>query len=313
MADFSSLRVVLLAGGVGGAKLATGLAQHLPPTQYTIIGNTGDDFVHLGLTICPDLDTLLYTLAGQANPDTGWGRKDETWQAMSVVRELGGPAWFNLGDRDLGLHLTRTHRLRQGQTLTTVTDELARALGVTARLLPMSDAPAPTWVETDQGVLPFQAWFVRERWQPRVRRVILPDAARATHAAIQALEAADVVIIAPSNPYVSIDPILNAYPIRPILADVANLVIAVSPIIAGEAVKGPSAKMMREWGLPVTAGTVAAHYGDLLDAFVYDSRDGEKPTQLPTLCTDTLMHTAADRARLAAEILAFAAHLTAET
>lgn len=312
MADYSSLRVVLLAGGVGGAKLAAGLAQHLHPDHYTIIGNTGDDFAHLGLTICPDLDTLLYTLAGQANPDTGWGRQDETWQAMTVVRELGGPAWFNLGDRDLGLHLTRTHWLSQGWTLTSVMTGLVRGLGVTARLLPMSDAPAPTWMETDQGRLPFQEWFVRQRWQPRVHHVSLPETTQTTHAAVQALEAADVVIIAPSNPYVSIDPILNAYPIRPILTDVANLVIAVSPIIAGEAVKGPTAKMMREWGLPVTAGTVAAHYSDLLSGFVYDSRDDETLPHLPTLRTDTLMHTAADRARLAGEVLAFAVRLAAE-
>lgn len=310
--DWLSRRVVLLAGGVGGAKLAVGLAQHLSPENYTIIGNTGDDFIHLGLTICPDLDTLLYTLAGVANPQTGWGLQDETWRAMAALKQIGGPDWFNLGDRDLATHLARTHWLGQGRTLTEVMADLARGLGVAARLLPMSDAPAPTVVETDQGILPFQEWFVRERWQPRVQRVILPDSARATRAVVQAMEAADVVIIAPSNPFVSIDPILNAYPIRPILSDIPEHVIAVSPIIAGQAVKGPTAKMMQEWGMAVSARGVAEYYGDIINAFVYDSRDPETLAGLPTLRTDTLMHTAADRFRLAGEILAFAADLMAE-
>ena len=304
-------RIVCLAGGVGGAKMAHGLAQLVPPAHLTIIGNTGDDFTHCGLTICPDLDTLLYTLADVANPATGWGRAGESWQAMSVVRALGGPEWFNLGDLDLGLHLTRAHWLAHGRTLTDITAELATRLGVQPRLLPMSDQPAPTMIETAEGIFPFQEWFVAQKWQPAVQRIHLPDTARATRAAITALEAADLVLIAPSNPFLSIDPILNAYPIRALLADVPERVVAVSPLVAGQAIKGPAAKLMAELGLTATARGVADYYDELLDGFVCAPQDTAElaDLDLPLLATDILIPDLPQRTRLAREVLDFATTL----
>lgn len=303
--------IVCLAGGVGGAKLGAGLARVLPADRLTIIGNTGDDFTHCGLKICPDLDTVMYTLAGRASHERGWGLADESWRAIEQVRALGGPEWFSLGDLDLATHLTRTHWLAQGVSLTAVTADLCRRLGVEVALLPMCDQPAPTQIVTPDGVLAFQEWFVRDRWQPRVERVALPDSARATPQVVRALQRADIVIIAPSNPYVSIAPILNAYPIAPILTDEVPVVIAVTPIIAGEAVKGPTAKLMREWELAVTAQTVAAEYGDVINGFVCDVRDGAPfvSDSVETCALDTLMSDDADRARLARAVLAFGAQL----
>jgi LPPG:FO 2-phospho-L-lactate transferase len=306
------MKVVCLAGGVGGAKLAAGLALLLPPTDLTIIGNTGDDFHHLGLLVCPDLDTVMYTLAGVANAETGWGQAGESWRAIAQVGRLGGPDWFRLGDLDLATHLTRTHFLSQGQTLTAVTRHLCRHFQVQPELLPMSDQPAPTMIATQDGrILPFQAWFVQERWQPAVAEVRLPADVRATPQVMHRLEQADLVIIAPSNPFVSIDPILHVYPIRAMIEDISLAVVAVSPIMGGQAVKGPAAKMMGEMGLAVSATAVASYYGDLLDGFIYDSQDaGEMDsTDLPTLCIDTLMKTPADRQRVAGDVLAFARRL----
>ncbi|MBK7219575.1 MAG: 2-phospho-L-lactate transferase [Candidatus Promineofilum sp.] len=310
--DSPSPRVVCLAGGVGGARLADGLARVLPPDRLTIVVNTGDDFRHLGLTICPDLDTVTYTLAGVSNDETGWGRAGESRRALDEVARLGGPAWFGLGDLDLATHLTRSAWLDEGESLTAVTRRLCTGFGVAPAVLPMCDQPAPTLIVTDGGeVLPFQTWFVRERWQPAVRRVALPDDARATPAVIRALEAADVVLIAPSNPFVSIDPILNVYPIRALLEDVPRAVVAVSPIIAGQALKGPAAKMMGEMGLEPSAAAVAAYYGHLIDGFVYDQQDAGMAAEdgLALLCTDTIMSGTAGRERLAREVLGFAVEL----
>lgn len=306
------MNVVCLAGGVGGAKLAAGLAQLLPPQSLTVIVNTGDDFRHLGLLICPDLDTVMYTLAGVANTETGWGRAGESWRVLAEVARLGGPDWFRLGDLDLALHLTRAHLLAQGMSLTAVTRHLCEQLRIQPAVLPMSDRPAPTMIVTQDGrTLPFQTWFVHERWQPAVAAVQLPPDARATPQVIRCLEQADLVLIAPSNPFVSIDPILQTYPIRALLEDVPQAVVAVSPIVGGQAVKGPAAKMMREMGLAVSPTAVADYYGELLDGFVYDTQDATAvlAPDLPTLCTDTLMHTPADRERVAAEVLAFARRL----
>lgn len=304
-------KVVLLAGGVGGARMAAGLAAVLPPEDLTVIANTGDDFTHFGLTICPDVDTVMYTLAGVHNPATGWGRDGETWQAMTAVAALGGPDWFRLGDRDLGTHLTRTHLLQAGETLTAVTARLARCLGAAVTLLPMSDHPAPTIIHSDEGALSFQTWFVRRRWQPAVRSVELPADVRATPAVVRALESADVVIIAPSNPFVSIDPILNAYPVRALVHDLPRAVVAVSPIIAGAAVKGPAAKLLRELGYQSDARAVADHYGALIDGFVVDHADAGLAREIATVTrsVDALMPTAAARERLARDVLAFAAEL----
>jgi len=310
--DSSFPRVVLLAGGVGGAKLADGLARVLPPDRLTVVVNTGDDFRHLGLTICPDLDTVTYMLAGANNDETGWGRAGESWRALDEAARLGGPEWFRLGDLDLATHLTRAHWLDEGESLTAVTHRLCTSFGIAPAVLPMCDQPAPTLIVTDGGeVLPFQTWFVRERWQPVVRRVALPEDARATTSVIRALEAADVVLIAPSNPFVSIDPILNVYPIRALIEDVPRAVVAVSPIIAGQALKGPAAKMMGELGLEPSAAAVAAYYGHLIDGFVYDQQDAGMAAEdgLALLCTDTVMRGAAGRERLAREVLRFANEL----
>ncbi len=307
----SALRVVALAGGVGGAKLADGLAQILPPDRLTVIVNTGDDFRHLGLHISPDLDTVCYTLAGLANPETGWGRRDETFHALESVRALGGPDWFQLGDRDLGTHLERTRRLRAGEPLSAITRDFCRAWGVRHTVLPMSDEPVPTIVRTAEGDLPFQEYFVHCRTEPAVLGFRFEGAERAQPApgVRAALERAHLVLVCPSNPWVSIDPILAVGDIRELVA--ARPVVAVSPIIGGRAVKGPAAKMYRELGIQPSAAAVARHYEGLLSGFVMDTADADlRPqVQMPTLVTDTLMKSPADRRRLAAEVLAWSAAL----
>jgi LPPG:FO 2-phospho-L-lactate transferase len=305
-AGAADLKVAVLAGGVGGAKMVDGLAQILAPENLTVIVNTGDDFGHLGLTVCPDLDTVLYNLAGVANPETGWGRADETWRTLAEVGRLGGPEWFRVGDLDLATHLIRSHILANGGSLTEATRHLARHFGVAINILPMSNDPAPTMILTDEGPLTFQEWFVARRWQPAVRLVRLPDDVRATHEVVQALENADVVIIAPSNPFVSIDPILNVYPIREMIADLPDLVAAVSPIVQGQALKGPAAKMMAGFGLEVSPRAVADYYGELLDLFVFDARDADMPGVAGrwTMQTQTIMTSVEDRRHLAEVIIA---------
>ncbi|MDT8307417.1 MAG: 2-phospho-L-lactate transferase CofD family protein, partial [Anaerolineae bacterium] len=243
--------------------------------------------------------------------ETGWGRAGESWRTIEEVARLGGPSWFRLGDFDLALHLTRTHLLQQGQKLTAVTRHLCDQLGVEASVLPMSDQPAPTLLSTDEGVLAFQKWFVARRWQPAVREVLLPEDARAPGAVIAALEQADLVVLAPSNPFVSLDPILNVYPIRAMITDLPEAVVAVSPIVGGAALKGPAAKMMREKGLPVSAQGILDYYEDLIDIFVYDHQDEGQVTapEHTLLSTGTIMHDRAARTRLACEILAFTQEL----
>ncbi len=303
---YENMKVVCLAGGVGGAKLAYGLAQLLPPENYTIIGNTGDDFVHMGLTICPDLDTVMYTLAELADQERGWGLAGETWTTIERVKELGGPAWFNLGDRDMATHLTRTHMLANGASLTEVTAHLCQQVGLEMRLLPMSDSPVPTLIDSDEGVLDFQQWFVEKRWQPKVNAVLLPDEARATPQVVAAINEADVVLIAPSNPFVSVDPILNCYPVRSLLTDTKNVVIGVTPIIGVKAVRGPAAKMMSDWRMGASASSVADYYGDLLSAFIYDIGDSNVPSGMDKTGMDTLMVSREDRIHFAEKVLQFA-------
>jgi LPPG:FO 2-phospho-L-lactate transferase len=303
----SNLQIVCLAGGVGGAKLADGLAHIVPSENLTIIVNTGDDFEHLGLTICPDLDTVMYTLGGAANTETGWGRAGESWRTMDAVGQMGGPDWFRLGDLDLATHLVRTQMLNDGKSLTAVTQHICRQFNIQPTVLPMSDQAAPTLIETDEGTLPFQVWFVKERWQPPVKQVVLPDDVRAAPSVLKALENADLILIAPSNPFVSIAPILNVYPIRAMLEDLPQAVVAVTPIIGGQAVKGPAAKMMQEMNLPVTARAVAEYYGDLIDGFVYDQQDAGTldGVDVAQLCVDTWMHSPPDRVRLAQDVMNF--------
>jgi LPPG:FO 2-phospho-L-lactate transferase len=310
----AGLRVLVLAGGVGGAKLAEGMARVVPADNLTVVVNTGDDFQHLGLTICPDLDTVMYTLAGAANFETGWGRDGESWRTIAEVSRLGGPDWFKLGDLDLATHLVRSEMLSQGSTLTDVTRHLCQHFEVGIEVLPMTDEEAPTLVETEDGLLPFQTWFVARSWQPVVRKIQLPEDVRAAPRLLAAMEKADIVVIAPSNPFVSIDPILNVYPIREMIYDLPQLVLAVSPIIAGQAVKGPAAKMMAELGMEVSAPAVAAYYGELIDAFVHDERDAV-PLNLPNVAglqSNTLMVSREDRWRLAEDTLQFALELLEE-
>lgn len=297
--------VVALSGGVGGAKLCLGLQRVLVSGALRVIVNTGDDFEHLGLTICPDLDTTLYTLAGLANPDLGWGRRDETWTFLSVLQTLGGPTWFKLGDGDLALHLERTRRLAAGETLTAIMSDLARRLGVTSRILPMSDDPVRTRVNTPDGELAFQEYFVRNRCGPAVTglRFCGAERARLSEAAAQALREPSLraIFIAPSNPYLSVDPALTMPHMRAALRAPGVPVIAVSPIIAGEAVKGPTAKIMRELGLAPSPLTVIEHYAGLIDGMVLDRRDAglAAGAGLPIRLCDTLMHTLEDRERVA--------------
>jgi LPPG:FO 2-phospho-L-lactate transferase len=302
------MKVVVLAGGVGGAKLADGVARVLPAEDVTVVVNTGDDFEHLGLTICPDLDTVMYRLAAVANDETGWGRAGESWRTIAEVGALGGPDWFRLGDLDLATHLTRTHMMREGETLTAVTQHLCNQLGINITVLPMSNQPAPTQIQSNDTIYPFQTWFVQKQWQPPVTKVLLPEDVRCTRSVIRAFETADLVLIAPSNPFVSIDPILNVYPIRELIMDLPKAVIAVSPIVGGQAVKGPAAKMMQEMGLSLASHTIATYYGELIDGFVYDQQDAGSCNDLEveTRCLDTMMHNEVDRVRLAQEILQFA-------
>lgn len=310
--------VVAISGGIGGTKLSLGLLRVLPPQKLSIIVNTGDDFEHLGLYISPDVDTTLYTLADLANPETGWGLRDETWTFMEAQARSGGETWFRLGDRDLELHAERTRRLKGGETLSTITADFAKRFGIAAHILPMSDDAVRTRVQvaTHAGELAFQDYFVRQQCRPRVTGLRYAGAATAHLAptAISALSDPDLaaIIICPSNPWLSIAPLLALPGMRELLRDSGAPVIAVSPLVGGHAVKGPTAKIMAELGLPVTPSQVVQHYTGWIDGFVLDSRDEEYADQIdmPVLITDTLMLSLADRERLARETLKFAATLT---
>ncbi len=310
------MKIVALAGGVGGAKLADGLAQVLDPADLTVVVNTGDDFEHFGLSISPDLDTVCYTLAGLANPDTGWGLAGETWNALEAAKTLGGPGWFSLGDRDLGTHLERTRRLQAGKSLSAITADFCRAWGVRPRVLPMSDQPVRTIVQTDEGDLPFQRYFVERVCEPQVNGFHFAGLKKAVPApgAMEALEAANLVVVCPSNPWVSIAPILAIPKLSAALA--GKPVVAVSPIIGGKAVKGPAAKMFAELGIEPSALAVAHYYGSLLAGLVIDEIDAAQKEQIRELgimplVAPTLMKDRADRVRLATTVLDFGKRLLA--
>lgn len=310
--------VLALSGGVGGAKLAAGLAAVLPSENLTIAVNTGDDFEHLGLTICPDLDSVVYALAGLNDTERGWGVADETWQAMAMLRALGAPDWFNLGDRDLGMHLTRSARLRVGESLSAVTAALTHALGIVHKVVPMSDAAVRTQVETPQGWLDFQHWFVREQCRPEVAGIRFAGLPAAPSPGLaEALARTDLaaIMICPSNPFVSVDPILALEGVRASLEQRKVPVVAVSPLVGGQAIKGPLAKMLAERGMDCNNLAIADHYSGLIDHLLIDHADGAQAQEVrargvAVSVSATVMCTADDRARLAREALSAAGYVT---
>ncbi|MFN2119903.1 MAG: 2-phospho-L-lactate transferase [Anaerolineales bacterium] len=304
------MKIAALAGGVGGAKMADGLARNLPPGDLTVIVNTADDFDHLGLHISPDLDTVCYTLAGLANPRTGWGRRNETWNALRGVERLGGPTWFQIGDHDLSTHLERTRRLQRGEPLSTIVGEFCAAWGVRSTVLPMTDAQVTTIVHSEQGELAFQQYFVQMQCEPRVAGFEfrgVQDAAPAP-GVVESLKQAEGIVICPSNPWVSIGPILSVAGLGSAMAK--GKTIAVSPIVGGKAIRGPAAKMYAELGVQPSAAAVAAQYQEYIAGFVMDRVDrhleaGIRDMGLRTLVTKTVMRTTEDRRRLGAEVLDF--------
>jgi LPPG:FO 2-phospho-L-lactate transferase len=310
------MKVVALSGGVGGAKLAHGLYQALEPDTLSLFVNTGDDFDHYGLRICPDLDTTLYTLAGIANEATGWGVADDTWTALDMLRRYSVDTWFQVGDRDFATHILRTERLRAGVALSEVIVELASALGVHAAILPMADEPVPTIVRTPSGELAFQDYFVRRRHEDDALAVRYDgsDSARPTAQARAALTGAEVILLCPSNPFVSIGPILAVAGMRDLVRSASAPRVAISPIIGGKALKGPADRMLATMGHEVSAYGVAAWYGDLLDGMVIDEQDAAQAARIEglgmrTLVTNTVMASNEDRVRLARDVLQFASSL----
>lgn len=313
------MNVLALTGGIGGAKLALGFAKVMDPGQVSFVVNTGDDFEHLGFHVSPDVDTLVYTLAGEANAETGWGRQDESWHFMHAAGQLGIETWFRLGDRDLALHVYRRQRLAEGATLTEVTREICQRLDVAQVVLPMSNDPVRTRVLTPDGPLAFQHYFVRDRCRPAVTGFefdgiedasINPEILAVLSSSTSG-NGLGAIVICPSNPFVSVDPILGLPGMRDMLRSAGVPIIAVSPIVGGDAIKGPTAKMMRELGIPASATAVAGHYRNLISGFVLDECDADRESEvadlgLATTVTRTVMSSLEDRMALARDVLAFA-------
>ncbi|HET6642589.1 MAG TPA: 2-phospho-L-lactate transferase [Gaiellaceae bacterium] len=305
------MNVTVLSGGVGGARFVQGLLDATDPAGVTVIGNVGDDVELYGLHVSPDIDTLLYTLGGVADEERGWGRVDETWNALRTATELGAETWFQLGDRDLGLHLARKQALERGEPLSAITERFARALGIAARILPATDDRLRTWVGVEEGELPFQEWFVLRRHEPEVLGVRFEGAetARPAPGVLEALREADLIVIAPSNPFVSIGPILAVEEIRAALADRHAPSVAVSPLIDGRAVKGPADRMLERFQGGTGPAQVTSCYKGLIDALVYDESDGEVELDVRPLVTRTLMTDRVSRRRVAETALEAAAAL----
>jgi LPPG:FO 2-phospho-L-lactate transferase len=311
--------ILALAGGVGGAKLAHGLSMQLKPRDLLVVVNTGDDFTHLGLHISPDLDTVMYWLAGQNDAARGWGLADETWNFMAALERLGGPTWFNLGDRDLATHVERTQRLSAGDTLSAVTQYLCDRLRIEHAVAPMSDDKVRTIVHTDEGELEFQHYFVRRHCEPRVLRFAFENAEVASPSpafdAALASASTDAIVICPSNPFLSIEPMLQIAGVRERIAQSRAPVVAVSPIVAGDAIKGPAAKIMRELGREASALEVARHYRGLIDGIVIDALDAALQPQIEALglkvaVTNTIMKSRNDQIDVARTAIEFAAALS---
>ena len=306
----SELNVLALSGGVGGAKLALGLSHELAPENLTIVANTADDFEHIGLWISPDLDTVMYTLAGMNNQEQGWGLADESWNAMSAMERLQGETWFRLGDQDIATHLLRSQWLREGKSITTVTQELCRRLGIQPRLLPMCNAKVTTIVHTDEGDLPFQRYFVGRQCSPVVKGFSFSGIEHAvmSEAVLQTIRQMDAVVVCPSNPFVSVAPILAVEGLKKSLLERSVPRIVVSPIVGGAAIKGPAAKMMKELNMPVNALTVAEYYKDFATHFVLDQQDAHLADAISQLGysvmqTNTIMKSLDDRCQLARDVL----------
>ena len=310
--------VLALSGGVGGSKLALGLSRVLPAGQLSIVANTADDFEHLGLHISPDLDTLMYTLAGLNDNERGWGLAGETWSILEALGRLGEEIWFQLGDRDFATHVARTKYLRDGHTLSEVTTKLCRNLGISHPIIPMSDDPIRTQIIAGEQVLDFQHYFVRDRCEPPVSEILLKGIATAqpqdTFKKLLRSDKLNAIIIGPSNPFVSIDPIIKIPSIKSLMKESSAPVVAVSPIIGNESVKGPAAKMMSELGMTVSCLSIAEHYGSLLDGLVIDESDAPqeailRENGLDVLVVPTLMRSLDDRIKLATDVLDFSIKL----
>ena len=300
------MKVALLSGGVGGARFARGLVAAIPPADVTVIGNVGDDVEVLGMAVSPDLDSILYALAGLNDEERGWGRADESWRALETVSELGGEDWFRLGDRDLGLHLVRSQALRAGEPLSAVTQRLARAAGLETTILPATDDRLRTWIGTAAGSFPFQEWFVGRGHRDEVDAVRFDGAATPAPGVLAALEGADAIVIAPSNPYVSIWPILAVPGIRDALAARGVPCLAVSPLVGGRAVKGPADRMLARMAGGTTPAHVASCYEGLIDALVVDEADPTGSLAVRAVVTQTLMSDLGASRRLAETVLAAA-------
>lgn len=301
------MNVVVLVGGVGGAKLAYGLAQVLPPEELTVIVNTADDFWHYSLRICPDLDTITYTLGGLADKVNGWGIGGDTTNVLDGLKRYGEDAWFRLGDQDIATHLLRTTWLREGATLTEATSRLTKKLGIPQTILPMTDAPVGTIVDTEEfGELEFQTYFVRHRWEPVVKslRLMGIETAGISEAVQSAISQADAILIGPSNPWLSIEPILAVPGMRTLLTKHDVPRVAVTPIVNGKAIKGPAAKLMAELGYEPSVTSVVQYYGDVINGFVYDHSDGELELSLPHVMNcETIMNSDEDKILLAQTVL----------
>jgi LPPG:FO 2-phospho-L-lactate transferase len=301
------MKVALLSGGVGGARFARGLVEALPPRDVTIVGNVGDDVDVLGLAVSPDLDSIVYALAGLNDEERGWGRSDESWRALETVSELGGEDWFRLGDRDLGLHLVRTQALRAGEPLSAVTARIAAALGLETRILPATDDRQRTWLDTPAGSFPFQEWFVARGHRDEVDAVRFEGEAAPAPGVLEALAGADAILIAPSNPYVSIWPILAVRGIRDALAGRSVPCVAISPLVGGRAVKGPADRMLARMAGGTEPGHVASCYEGLIDALVVDESDPAGELAVRRVVTRTLMTDLDASRRLAEAVLEAAA------
>ena len=317
--SLSKVKYLALSGGVGGAKLALGISNCIEPETLAIVANVGDDFEHLGLNICPDIDTLTYTLANLNNPETGWGRSNDTFNFMKTIKSLKGENWFKLGDQDLALHILRTQRLRSGEKLSSITRQICNVLGVKVHIVPISDDPIQTIVQTAEGHFPLQRYFVHKKCQPKVTgfKYEGSDNALANRLILEKILDINLkaVILCPSNPYISIDPILAIRGLRETLKQCKAPVVAVSPIVGGQSLKGPTAKMMEELGEVVSAHTVACHYGELIDGIIIDSSDAKLEQSIQdegirTCVVPTIMTSKQDKIKLAQDTLNFAATIS---